>query len=105
MSHRGAKASKPDVNHANHPNHILGQKPNFQNSLRGFDRQKEHSLKAMEPTGICQTLPYYRDKGPNNLVCHGLDKHAIGLPCKPFEDKVRVSFCSYKPAYIIVILC
>ena len=56
--HRGAKVSKPEPNHANHPKQFSGQNPNFRNVLRGFDRHEEHHLKGYARTGISKILPF-----------------------------------------------
>ena len=52
VAHRGAKVYKPDPYHANHPNQFSGQNLNFRNSLRGFDRHKQHHLKGYARTGM-----------------------------------------------------
>ena len=90
--HRRAKVSKPEPNHTNHPNQFSGQNPNFRNSLRGFDRHKEHHLKGLARTGICKILPSYRDMGPNVWCAKGLDCPEIGLHAKGLDQISGVLF-------------
>ena len=89
--------SKPEPNHPNHPNKFSGQNPNFRNSLRGFDRRKEHHLKGYARTGIRKILPYYRDVGPNFWCAKGLDRPKIGLQTNGL-DKLSGGLFLIKPA-------
>ena len=92
MKHRGAKVSKPEPNHPNHPNQFSGQNPNFRNSLRGFDRHKEHHLKGYARTGICKILLFYRNMGPYFWCAKGLDGPEIGLHAKGLDEISGVLF-------------
>ena len=94
--------SKPEPNHANHPNQFLGQNPNFRNSLRGLNRRKEHPLKGYVLSGICKILPHYRDVAHHHVgatfwCAKGLDRPEIGLHSNGLDKLSDVLFL-IKPA-------
>ena len=90
--HRGAKVSKPDPNHANHPNQFSGQNPNFRNSLRGFDRHKEHHLKGYERTGNLQDSSFLQKYVSQLLVCKMFGQAWNWFACKRFGPSLRCHF-------------
>ena len=104
-TNQGAGLSKPEPNSANHANQYRAKiQTYFRNSLREFNRHKEHSLKVYARTGICKILP---DMDPNFLCAKGLDRPEIGLHARGVGQKlaqIRVSFYSFQSVYMIVML-
>ena len=100
----GRQDSPNHANHANHANQILGQNPNFPNSLTGFNRHNDDISKVYVRIEICKIFPYYRGIGPLitklSEQTKGLDGPETGSYSR--FGKIRMSPCSFKPVYMIV---